>query len=388
MPDHLIEKTSNNHLTIVTNERGELTDKVVKKLLNEGKQVALLNLLDFTADKKWSDLGVAEYSFNNLNKDIFSKKILDFIHLHPKFIIENNHNIFTYYHEEKQIIKNVFLSIKHLKQLNRFITVISSDGLLGRGFYDNTYITSPFAGGLSGLIKTLSREMIHNSTYCRYLDIDYKINNNKASSIIIEELYDSNKGTLEVGRTENNERYTLEIIKENFNENEYNISNTTINQNPLFLVSGGGKGIAPYCLLKLAKSFKCRFILLGRSEYLQSLPLWINLSDNEIKEHIVEDLKNKKQDISLPTVKKIFQQMMASREIKETISKIKDLGSVAFYLQADITNNNISEKIKSIETKYGKISGIIHAAGNLSDKRIENKSAEDFEKVYSVKIDG
>ena len=42
----------------------------------------------------------------------------------------------------------------------------------------------------------------------------------------------------------------------------------------------------------------------------------------------------------------------------------------------------------SAKEKFGKIDGLIHAAGNLADKKIEDKKLEDYEKVVEVKVDG
>ncbi|MFM8005399.1 MAG: KR domain-containing protein, partial [Dolichospermum sp.] len=38
--------------------------------------------------------------------------------------------------------------------------------------------------------------------------------------------------------------------------------------------------------------------------------------------------------------------------------------------------------------KFGQITGIIHGAGNLADKLIEKKTEDDFEKVYTAKVQG
>ncbi|HRF98793.1 MAG TPA: SDR family NAD(P)-dependent oxidoreductase, partial [Aggregatilineales bacterium] len=56
---------------------------------------------------------------------------------------------------------------------------------------------------------------------------------------------------------------------------------------------------------------------------------------------------------------------------------------------ADITNNaRMGEAIGQIQADMGKITAFLHGAGNLADKRIENKTPDDFEFVYGTKIDG
>jgi acyl transferase domain-containing protein len=44
--------------------------------------------------------------------------------------------------------------------------------------------------------------------------------------------------------------------------------------------------------------------------------------------------------------------------------------------------------LADVIARFGAITGIIHGAGNLADKRIEKKSIQDFENVYAAKIKG
>ena len=40
------------------------------------------------------------------------------------------------------------------------------------------------------------------------------------------------------------------------------------------LVTGGGKGITAQCAIKLAKTTRCKLILVGRSKFIPSEPEW------------------------------------------------------------------------------------------------------------------
>lgn len=48
----------------------------------------------------------------------------------------------------------------------------------------------------------------------------------------------------------------------------------------------------------------------------------------------------------------------------------------------------LQQKLAAVAERMGPITGIIHGAGNLADKLIENKTEQDFELVYSAKIKG
>ena len=47
-----------------------------------------------------------------------------------------------------------------------------------------------------------------------------------------------------------------------------------VNQNTVFLVSGGARGITAQCVIKLAQRYQCKFILVGRSSIAEPEPDW------------------------------------------------------------------------------------------------------------------
>ncbi|MBF2014786.1 MAG: SDR family NAD(P)-dependent oxidoreductase [Rivularia sp. T60_A2020_040] len=166
---------------------------------------------------------------------------------------------------------------------------------------------------------------------------------------------------------------------------------TSIRPESVFLVSGGAKGITAKCVIELAQQYPCKFILLGRSSLLESEPLFAKNCFDEatLKKRIMEDLLKKGEKPTPIEVKKIYNQIISDREIKQTLEIIKQAGGEAKYINADVTNTqDLQQKITAVTENMGKITGIIHGAGNLADKLIEKKTEEDFEKVYSAKIQG
>ncbi|NJN10160.1 MAG: SDR family NAD(P)-dependent oxidoreductase [Richelia sp. RM1_1_1] len=166
---------------------------------------------------------------------------------------------------------------------------------------------------------------------------------------------------------------------------------TSIRPESVFLVSGGAKGITAKCVIELAQQYPCKFILLGRSSLLESEPLFAKNCFDEatLKKRIMEDLLKKGEKPTPIEVKKIYNQIISDREIKQTLEIIKQAGGEAEYINTDVTNTqDLQQKITAVTESMGTITGIIHGAGNLADKLIEKKTEEDFEKVYSAKIQG
>ena len=169
------------------------------------------------------------------------------------------------------------------------------------------------------------------------------------------------------------------------------ITNTQLNSSSVVLVSGGGRGITANCIIYLAQQYGCQFILLGRSQILPKEPEWSIGCTNEadFKKRIMKDLLNQQEKPTPIKVKKIYQQLCQSREIKQTISAIEKAGGKAEYCSVDVTNPvEIKTALIPIKQRLGEITGIIHGAGTLADKLIENKTEQDFDRVYNVKVEG
>ncbi|MBD0303282.1 MAG: SDR family NAD(P)-dependent oxidoreductase, partial [Tolypothrix sp. T3-bin4] len=169
---------------------------------------------------------------------------------------------------------------------------------------------------------------------------------------------------------------------------------TTQTQNPttsVFLVSGGARGITAQCVIKLAQHQPGKFILLGRSAIAQSEPDFAQdcFEEPVLKKRIMENLLSQGQKPTPMSVQKIYNSIISSREIKQTISTIQKAGSTAEYISVDVTDPiALQEKIAAVVKRTGAVTGIIHGAGNLADKLIEKKTEQDFEKVYTAKVKG
>lgn len=159
----------------------------------------------------------------------------------------------------------------------------------------------------------------------------------------------------------------------------------------VFLVSGGARGVTAQCVIKIAQSTPCRWILLGRSHIATSEPDWAVdcTEESQLKQRIMQDLQARGEKPTPLVVNRMYQSLMSGREINTTLATLQSLGSEAVYVSADVTDREaIATGIAPAVARFGPITGIIHGAGNLADKLIEKKTEQDFERVYGPKIKG
>ena len=167
--------------------------------------------------------------------------------------------------------------------------------------------------------------------------------------------------------------------------------NTKIHSSSVVLVSGGARGVTAQCAIKLAEQYRCKFILLGRSSIAETEPVWARncFEESELKKRIMQDLIAQGEKPTPVKVQRVFSSILAKREIAITLSSIQQAGGQVEYLSVDITNSSaLQAELTAVVQRLGTITGIIHGAGNLADKLIENKSEQDFETVYTAKIEG
>ncbi|NQS91123.1 MAG: polyketide synthase dehydratase domain-containing protein [Chloroflexi bacterium] len=160
------------------------------------------------------------------------------------------------------------------------------------------------------------------------------------------------------------------------------------NENTHFLVSGGGKGITAANVIALAKNYKSRFTLIGRSALLKEEPSWsLNLEqESDLNKSALTFYKEKGQPLTPKQLKSEVKQVLSSREINQTLTAIEDAGGTGQYLELDITDGSALEK--NLKPHLPEINGILHGAGVLADKYIDEKTEADFDLVYGVKIGG
>jgi NAD(P)-dependent dehydrogenase (short-subunit alcohol dehydrogenase family) len=170
------------------------------------------------------------------------------------------------------------------------------------------------------------------------------------------------------------------------------VGKTIITPDTVVLVSGGARGITAQCVIKLSQHVVCKFILLGRTPVNEPLPEWaLNCpDDSELKRRVMNRLSAEGKKASPQAVERHFRQVRAQQEVEATLRAVRQNGAVVEYVNLDITAPLLSmqKELAGPVERLGKITGMIHGAGTLSDRRIEKKTIQDFETVFTPKVDG
>lgn len=165
----------------------------------------------------------------------------------------------------------------------------------------------------------------------------------------------------------------------------------SIGSDAVFAVSGGARGITAQCVVEMARRFRCRFILLGRTDVTTPEPSWAAQTGDrqELQKRYVAAAMANGEKPHPQTIRREIDRVLAGREVQATLQQVQAAGGQASYFSADITDQGqLAQTLDTAQYRVGKITGLLHGAGNLADKYIENKTLADFEYVYGAKVDG
>ncbi|WP_330147248.1 phosphopantetheine-binding protein [Shewanella oncorhynchi] len=320
--------------------------------------------------------------------------VAGFIHLQPQHKTSADAKGLVLSSAAKASVEQAFLFAKHLQPFlttaatantgSSFISVSRIDG--GFGYLNHSQIARSELNqaALAGLTKTLSHEW--PSVHCRALDIAPALDAKQLANAVIAELF-ATDNVLEVGVSQGAaqalERVTLVAGKADTRHGAANLTSAD-----KILVTGGAKGVTFECALSLAKRSKAHFILAGRSSQ-QAIPAWAQGKNNsELKAAAIAHIQSLGEKPTPKQVDALVWPVQSSLEIAAALQAFTAVGASAEYLSLDVNNPDaIASTIVPI-TELSPITGIIHGAGVLADKHIQDKTLDELARVYGTKVTG
>ena len=267
------------------------------------------------------------------------------------------------------------------------VTVSRLDGRFGFGAMSER--ADPVSGGLAGLVKTARLEW--PDVHCKAIDIDpvsHDAADTDTARQIVEEMLLA--GPVEVGLSAA-ARYSLEVELEPLAllaKGADAAISAPLTARDVVLVSGGARGVTGDAALAMARQFGCTLVLLGRSALDTAEPAWARGIEGEaaLKKALFAQLPR---GTSPAQVETPFRGLMAQREIRAQLARIEAVGARAQYCAIDVRDANaVASAVAQIRAQHGAIHGLVHGAGVLADRRIEDKTAEQFDAVYDTKVTG
>jgi amino acid adenylation domain-containing protein len=226
-------------------------------------------------------------------------------------------------------------------------------------------VLEPQKAAICGAVQVISRE--YAKINCRTIDIDGLESTAPGQAPLMENLLAEIAVEIRGGHPDmhvayrNNQRWirTFEQIHLPITGEQVPV----LKERGVYLVTGGLGGIGLVLAEYLAKTYRARLILLGRSAFPQPAEWenWLNSHD-------------------------------AADSVSHKIRKIRELeasGAEVLVLNADVANmEQVQDVVTRSEERFGKINGIIHCAGVPDGALIQRRTREISGRVFAAKIRG
>ncbi|MBI2787769.1 MAG: SDR family NAD(P)-dependent oxidoreductase [Elusimicrobia bacterium] len=254
------------------------------------------------------------------------------------------------------------------------MTVTRLDGALGlEGGQDQ----DPAFGGLSGLMKTAAREW---KSVCRAVDVSPSLPLDAAAKLLAKEL--SFDGPVESALSETGLR-SVSLVERPASPS----GREPLAHGDAVIVTGGARGVTAECALALAKAFKPRLVLVGRSPLPGAEPAEYASAANESALRSL--IAKTSSGLTPKEIGARAKDLMAAREIRSTLSRLAAAGAEARYRAVDARDANAVKALVAETAKdFGPIRGIVHGAGVLADKSILDKTPAMVDSVLDTKLSG
>ena len=236
----------------------------------------------------------------------------------------------------------------------------------------------PAFGGVAGLIKTAAREW--PAAACRALDVDPSLPLDTAARLLAKEL--SFEGPVETALSEAGAR-TVALVERPVPAS----SREPLRSGDAVIVTGGARGVTAAAALALAREFSARLVLVGRSPAPTDEPA--HLAGAATEAELRREIAAHEKALVPKAIGERAREILAGREIRETLKRLADAGAEARYRCVDVRDAAavgalVAETVKD----FGPIRGLVHGAGVLADKLILEKTSASINAVLDTKLAG
>ena len=262
-----------------------------------------------------------------------------------------------------------------------FVTVQDTGGDFGLTGKDGT---RAYLAGVAALARTAALEWPKASV--KAIDVERGARDAKATADAIATELLAGGATLEVGLHADGRRTTLASVKSATPAP----GGAQLDASSVVVASGGGRGVTAAALIALAQREQCKFVLLGRTPLGQeATDLHGVEGEPGLKRALLQRAQAAGRKVTPAEVNGQVAAVLALREVRGTIGALKAAGSQARYLAVDVADASaLSAALDAVRSEWGPITAVVHGAGVLADKRIAEKTDEQFGRVFDTKVGG
>jgi acyl transferase domain-containing protein/NADP-dependent 3-hydroxy acid dehydrogenase YdfG len=262
-----------------------------------------------------------------------------------------------------------------------FVTVQDTGGRFGLEDCDPR---RAWLGGLAALARTAAKEWPLAAVKAIDCERGDRGHDDIAAAVVDELL--TGGSTLDVGLRADGTRWTLADVEAPAAPGP----GVPVTPDSVLVVSGGARGVTATALRALAAG-RPRMLLIGRTALADEPGFLAPARDEQSLTRALAE-RERAQGGAASTPAQLAAQaraVLARREVRATLAELERAGATVRYAALDITDGTAVEgELARVRREWGPVTGIVHAAGVLADKRIADKTDDQFDRVYATKVTG
>ncbi|MHA6326653.1 SDR family NAD(P)-dependent oxidoreductase [Roseivivax sp. CAU 1753] len=257
----------------------------------------------------------------------------------------------------------------------RVVLASAMGGLFGRDGAAGLMLS----GGATGLAKSLREEWPESLT--RAVDLDPSLSPDTMASLIMAEL-SAPHARIEVGYP-GGVRHIFRSVADTVSD----LAAVELPQGALILATGGARGITAEVLRPFARA-GARLVLVGRSALpADEDPATAQLTDpGDLRRALAQAAKASGAAIKPADIERQLSAILRDREIRANLADLRAQGASGVdYRVCDMAD---PAAVAALLVELGTVHGVIHGAGVIEDRRIEDKTPESWDRVVETKVIG
>ncbi|GGQ41565.1 polyketide synthase [Couchioplanes caeruleus subsp. azureus] len=248
--------------------------------------------------------------------------------------------------------------------------------------------------GLTGLFRTIARE--YPETVARYVEVSGAASADDVAQGLVEELHDAAAAPVVYRRSDGRQlgqltEAGLGVLADGgagpAGDGVAEARAIGLDADSVVVLVGGARGITPWFARTVAAASRCRIELVGRT------PLPQTDEDPELAaagdKAALRSALARRGMRSPADIDRTASAILAAREVNATVAELTGLGAQVRYHSLDVRDDEATRRlVKRIHDEYGRIDGLVYAAGIIEDKLIADKDPDSFARVFRTKVDG
>ena len=240
------------------------------------------------------------------------------------------------------------------------------------------------SGSVHGLVKTLAHEWA--DVRVRVVDLPDTPVAIRAAQLLAEAA--AADEFVEVGYRSDGQRVTTALTNSPLDARDPAVPRE-LTPESVVLLTGGARGITAEIAAELAEHAQPRLVLVGRTPLaVEEDPSTAGIDGmTELKRALIDRARSRGDQVTPPVIERAYRSLLAEREVRATLDRLQGLGAIVDYQTCDVSDADLfGMLIEQVYATYGRIDGVVHGAGAIEDKLVEDKEPASFARVVATKV--